>query len=166
MSDNTVSKDAIVVERIFNAPIELIWRMWTQPEHLKNWYGPQGFSIPVAQMDVRVGGKRLICMEAPDGSMKFWTAGEYTEIVPTTRLVYTEGMADEKGNILPFAEGMNDDDPTMTEITVLLEDINGRTKMVMTHAGVPAGEDGAAAGWEQAFSKMADYAETVLNKSN
>lgn len=164
MSDKTVLKDAIVIERVFDLPIDLVWRMWTQPEHFKNWYGPQGFNIPVAQMDVRIGGKRLFCMESPDGSMKFWLAGEYTEIMPTTRLVYTESMADEKGNILPAPDGAGEDYPLVTEIRVLLEDLNGRTKMVMTHAGVPGGDGGAAAGWEQAISKMADYAETVLNK--
>ena len=55
---------------------------------------PKGFTVPVAEMDVRVGGKRLICMEmkTPDGSMKMWTTGEYTEIVPNQRLVYTESQ--------------------------------------------------------------------------
>jgi uncharacterized protein YndB with AHSA1/START domain len=162
MSDGTVSRDAVVIERSFDAPVDLIWQMWTQPEHFKKWYGPKGFSVPVAEMDVRVGGKRLICMASPDGSMKMWTTGEYTEIVPNERLVYTESPADENGNVVsPSATGMPDGYPAMTEVTVLLEDLGGRTKMVMTHADVPA-DSGAGGGWEQAFDKMADHIKTIL----
>ena len=163
MSDSTMTKDAVVIERTFDAPVDLIWQMWAQPEHFQKWYGPQGFTVPVAEMDMRVGGKRLICMASPDGSMKMWTTGEYMEIVPNERLVYTESMADENGNVVsPSAMGMPDGYPVTTEVTVLLEDLGGRTKMVMTHAGVPA-DSGGAGGWEQAFDKLADHIETVLN---
>ena len=160
MTDSTLSKDAVVIERTFDAPIDLIWQMWTQPEHFKNWYGPQGFSVLVAEMDVRVGGKRLICMEmqTPDRIMKIWTTGEFTEIVPNTHLIYTESMADEKGNVV----SSGDEAPTTTEVTVQLESTDGRTKMLMIHAGVPA-DSGANGGWEQAFAKLADYIENVLN---
>ena len=165
MSNSANTKDAIVIERTFNASVDLIWQMWTNPEHFKNWYGPKGFSVPVAEMDVRVGGKHLICMASPDGSMKMWTTGEYTEVVPNVRLVYTDSPADENGNVIsPSAMGMPDGYPTTTEVTILFEDIGGRTKMVMTHAGVPA-DSGANAGWEQAFDKLADHIETVrINK--
>ncbi len=160
MSDSTSSKDAVVIERIFDAPVDLIWQMWTQPEHFKKWYGPEGFTVPVAEMDVRVGGKHLFCMASPDGSMKMWSTGEYTEIVSNERLVYTDSPADENGNVVsPSAVGMPDGYPATTEVTVLLEELDGRTKMTMTHAGVPAGAGG---GWEQAFVKMADHIETVL----
>ena len=163
MTNSTVSEDAVVIERTFDAAVDLIWQMWTNPEHFKNWYGPKGFSVPVADMDVRVGGKRLICMASPDGSMKMWTTGEYTEIVPNERLVYTESQADENGNVVsPSAMGMPDGYPATTEVTVLLEDLGGRTKMVMTHAGVPA-DSGAGGGWEQAFDKLADHIATALN---
>jgi len=157
MSNSTSTKDAVVIERTFEASANLVWQMWTDPEHFKQWYGPQGFSVPVAEIDLRVGGKRLICMASPDGSMKMWTAGEHIEIIPTERLVYTESPADENGNVLPpSAMGMPDGYPVTTEVTVLLEDLGGRTRMVMTHAGVPA-ESGAGGGWQQAFDKLADY---------
>ena len=168
MSNTTVSKDAVVIERIFDAPIDLIWQMWTQAEHFKKWYGPQGASVPVAEMDVRAGGKRLVCMEMqmPDRSMKMWFTGEYREVAPKKRLVYTDSMADENGNVVsPSAMGMPEGHPATTEVTVLFEDLGGRTKMIMTHAGIPA-DSGGAGGWEQAFAKMADYVETVRsNKS-
>lgn len=168
MTDNTISKDAVVIERTFDAPINLIWQMWTQPEHFQSWYGPRGFSVPVAQMDVRVGGKRLVCMEGqtPRGSMKMWTTGEYTEVSPVTRLVYTESMSDEQGNVMsPAAMGMGDDYPATTQVTVVLEDVGGRTKMVMTHAGVPGGDGGASGGWEQAFAKLDEHIAAVRSAS-
>ena len=78
-------------------------------------------------------------------------------------LVYTESPADENGNVVsPSAMGMPEGYPATTEVTMLLEDHGGRTKMVMTHAGMPAGS-GAGGGWEQAFDKLTDYIETVRN---
>ena len=163
MSDSTNTKDAVVIERTYEAPVELIWKMWTDPEHFKMWYGPKGFTVPEADMDMRVGGKRLICMASPDGSMKMWTTGEYTEVVPNERLVYTESPADENGNVVsPSAMGMPDGYPATTEVTVLLVDLGGRTKMVMTHSGVPA-DSGAGGGWEQAFDKLAEHIKTAIN---
>jgi uncharacterized protein YndB with AHSA1/START domain len=161
MTSSTDSKDAVVIERTFDAPVDLIWGMWTDPEHFKQWYGPKGFTVPVAEMEVRIGGKRLICMASPDGGMKMWTTGEYVEIVPNQRLVYTESPADENGNVVsPSAMGMPDGYPATTQVTVLLEDLGGRTKMVMTQTGMPA-DSGAGAGWEQAFDKMGEHIETV-----
>ena len=101
MTENQVSKDAVVIERSFDAPVELIWRMWTDPELFKEWYGPGGATIPVANMDVRVGGTRHICMEmnSPNGPMQMWFIGEYRAVVANERLVYTESMSDEHGNV-------------------------------------------------------------------
>lgn len=163
MSNKAASKDEIVIERIFNAPVELIWQLWTQPAHFKNWYGPQGASVPVAEMDVRVGGKRLICMQMqrPNGVMKMWSTGEYKEIVPNQRLVFSESMSDENGNVMSAADmGMPEGFPVTTEVIVVLEDLGGRTKMTMSHVGMSA-ESGAGGGWEQAFSKMEEYLKTV-----
>jgi uncharacterized protein YndB with AHSA1/START domain len=163
MSSATIAKeDSVVIERTFNAHVDFIWQMWTDPQHFKNWYGPKGFTVPVANMDLRIGGRRLICMASPDGSMKMWTVGEYKEIIPNERLVYTESPADENGNVIsPSAMGMPEGYPAITEVSVSLEDLGGRTKMVMKHAGVPA-PSGAGGGWEQAFDKLADYIESTL----
>jgi uncharacterized protein YndB with AHSA1/START domain len=135
--------------------------MWTEAEHFKQWYGPNGASIPTATMDVRVGGRRLVCMEmqTPNGTMQMWFTGEYREVVPAKRLVYTESMSDEKGNIVSAADmGMPPGHPDTTEVIVELEDVGGRTKMVMTHAGIPADSSGAT-GWGMAFDKLAAYVE-------
>jgi uncharacterized protein YndB with AHSA1/START domain len=168
MTDGTAPKNAIVIERVFDAPVEFVWKLWTHADHFQAWYGPDGFNVSVAEMDVRVGGKRLVCMEmqTPDGRMKMWTTGEYTEVVPHERLVYTESMADENGNVIsPSTMGMSADEyPETTKVTILLEDLDGRTRMVMTHAGVSA-SSGANEGWEQAFAKLAKHIETVRKEN-
>jgi len=161
MSENTMSKEGVVIERTLEAQVDMVWQMWTNPEHFKKWYGPKGFTIPVAEFELSIGGKRLVCMSSPDGSMKMWTTGEHLEISANQRLVYTESMADENGNVLPAsAMGMPEGYPTTTEVTVALEDLGGRTKMVMTHAGVPAESPGAS-GWNQAFDKLGEYIGTL-----
>jgi uncharacterized protein YndB with AHSA1/START domain len=157
MTDNSGSRDAVVMERTFDAPIDLIWQMWTDPEHFKEWYGPDGASLPVVRMDVRVGGRRLVRMDvqSPNGPMQMWFAGEYREVVENERLVYTESMSDENGNVRsPSDMGMPEGHPTMTEVNIDLQDVDGRTKMVLTHRGIPADSPGAA-GWTMALDKLA-----------
>ena len=159
MNERTASQSAVVIERTLDAPVALVWQMWTEPEHFKAWYGPKGASIPVAKMDVRVGGARLVCMEmeTPKGTMQMWFSGEYREIAVNERLVYTESMSDEHGNVIsPSEMGMPEGHPETTEVIVELEDLGGRTKMMMTHVGVPADSAGAD-GWAMAFDKMATH---------
>lgn len=161
MTDDNASQDAVVIERSFDAPIDLIWQMWTEPEHFKAWYGPNGSTVPVARMDMRVGGSRLVCMEmeTPAGPMQMWFTGEYREIVKDKRLVYTESMSDKDGNVLsPSDMGMPAGHPTTTQVIVELEDVAGRTKMLMTHTGIPEDSPGAA-GWMAALDKLAAYVE-------
>ncbi len=83
-----------------------------------------------------------------------WFVGEYRVVDPPTLLVYTESMSDSDGNpVSPEAMGMPDDHPEVTEVTVELADVDGRTRMVMTHAGVPADSPGAT-GWNMALDKL------------
>jgi len=162
MSEPTVSENAIVIERVFDASMELIWNMWTDPKHFQNWYGPTGFTLPVAEIDLQVGGKHLFCMQSPDGNMQMWSTGEYIEITPHTRLIYSESMCDSDGNILdPAQMGMPEDYPVTTQITIELSDDSGKTKMTMTHAGVPSNQGGATGGWNQAFAKLDEYITTL-----
>jgi uncharacterized protein YndB with AHSA1/START domain len=166
MTDNNSGGDAVVIERSFDAPVDLIWQMWTDPEHFKAWYGPGGATIPVAKMDVRVGGARLLCMEvnSPNGQMKMWFAGEYREVVENERIVYTDFMSDANGNaVSPSDMGMPEGHPMTTEVRVELEEVGGRTKMVMTHSGIPASSPGAA-GWTMAFDKLAAHVEAHADR--
>lgn len=152
----TPATQSVVIERTLDAPVDLVWRMWTEADHFAAWYGPMGATIPTAEMDVTPGGRRLICMEmsGPDGAMQMWFTGEYVEIEPPSRLVYTEAMADADGNVLaPEAMGMPAGAPMETRVIVELEAVGGRTRMVLTHEGVPADSPGAQ-GWKMAVDKL------------
>jgi uncharacterized protein YndB with AHSA1/START domain len=159
MADESGSPNTVVIERTFEASADLVWRMWTEPEHFAAWYGPAGATIPVVRMDLRVGGTRLICMEVAtaNGMIQMWFTGVYREVVENKRLVYTESMSDEKGNLLsPSAMGLPEGHPTTTEILIELDDLGGRTRMTMTHVGVPEDSPGAA-GWRTALEKLATH---------
>ncbi len=155
MTDEVAGSDAVMLERIFEAPRELIWMMWTDPDHFKAWYGPEGATIPVANLDVRVGGRRHICMEIarPDRAMRMWFAGEHREVVENELLIYTEAISDEQGTV-PSPSVPGPDGHQTTEVRVQLEEIGDRTRMVMTHFGVPPDSPGAV-GWTMAFEKLA-----------
>lgn len=161
MTDTGSTAEAVVIERTFDAPVSLIWQMWTVPEHFAAWYGPEGAAIPVAKMDVRVGGARLVCMEmpTPDGPVQMWFSGEYVEIVENERLVYTEFVSDEEGRPAEPSSTGAPEGHAVTEVRVELEDVDGHTRMVMTHAGVPAGSPGAT-GWTMALDKLAALIKT------
>lgn len=148
--------ESLVIERMVDAPVETVWQMWTEAEHFQAWYGPTGAAIPVANMDVTVGGSRLICMkmETPNGPMEMWFAGEFREVVANERLVYTDAMSDEDGNVKSAAEmGMPEDHPMTTEVIVELEAVDGQTRMTMTHVGVAPDSPGAG-GWGMAIDKL------------
>lgn len=153
MSDQ---QDWVRIEREFDAPLELVWQMWTDPELFKQWYGPNGMSVPTVEMDVTVGGTRKVClaMQSPERSMSMWFTGLFKEVNAPHRLVYTESMCDEAGNIIPpQSMGMPDGFPDITEVIVELNEVGGRTKMILVHIGVTEGTEGAG-GWNQAFDKL------------
>ena len=148
--------DWVKITRTFDAPIQAVWDMWAVPENFQKWYGPMGFSVPVAEMDVTVGGTRKINMEmvTPDRTMSMWFTGEYKEVSAPNRLVYTEAMCDPDGNVMSPADmGMPEGTPEMTEVIVELSEAGGKPTMVMTHVGVPAGTPGEG-GWNMAFDKL------------
>ena len=162
MTDDSGSQPAVVITRTLDAPAAVVWQMWTDPEHFEAWYGPDGATISVAKMELRAGGTRLVSMEmqTPNGPMQMWFSGEHREVVENERLVYSESMADEHGNVLSASEmGMPEGHPTTTEITVELEDLGDRTRMVVTHAGIPEDSPGAA-GWNMALDKLTAYVRT------
>ncbi|MDX8350132.1 SRPBCC domain-containing protein [Cognatiyoonia sp. IB215446] len=151
------------IEREFDAPIDMVWKMWTDPEMFRKWYGPNGMSVPTAEMDVTIGGTRKVSMlmQGADPARSMWFTGVYKEVNAPHRLVYTESMCDADGNIIsPQAMGMPDSFPDITEVIVELRDMGGRTQMTMVHVGVPEGSPGAG-GWTQAFDKLADLAASV-----
>jgi len=148
----------LVINRTFTAPRDRVWQAWTEPEHLKRWCGPKGFTAPVCTIDLRVGGRYLNCMRSSDGQ-DFWSTGVYREIVAPSRLVCSDSFADEQGNVVPATHyGAGPDFPLELQITVTLEEDAGTTRMTLRHAGLPPGEmrESCAQGWNESFDKLAE----------
>ena len=144
----------IVVSRSFDAPLKLLWKAWTEPEHLMKWYGPKGFTTPRCEMDLKVGGRHLWSMKSPDGMQMYFT-GTYKEIVPMDRIVYTDSLSDAEGNVMsPSAMGMPEGSPESMDVTVTFAHKDGKTTVTVSHVGHGEG-DQAGLGWEQAFDKLA-----------
>ncbi len=151
----------LVITRVFDAPRELVWRAWTEPERVMQWWGPTGFTSPVSKIDLRVGGENLNCMRSPDGK-DLWSKGIYREIIPPERLVITDSFADEEGNTVSASYyGMDPGWPLEMLVTLTLEEEDGKTKMILRHSG--EGDindkdiDDMRQGWSQSFDKLADY---------
>lgn len=155
----SAAKNELIITRVIDAPRELVWRAWTDLEHLTRWWGPKNFTSPSGTIDLRVGGKYLFCMRSPEGK-DFWSTGIYKEIVPLERIVCTDSFADEKGNVVPASHyGLPGDDwPVELLVTVTFEDAGKKTRMTLRHVGIPAGEMGkmAGQGWNESFDKLAD----------
>jgi uncharacterized protein YndB with AHSA1/START domain len=96
-------------------------------------------------------------MRSPEGQ-DYWSTGVYKEIVPLQRIVATDSFADEKGNVVPSSHYGMEEMPLEMLVTVTFEDLAGKTRMTLRHAGIPAGDhgEGANEGWSQSFDKLAD----------
>lgn len=148
----TVEGGGVTVERVFNAPQALVWQAWTECEHFKRWYGPQGIDCHTCEINLEVGGTHLFGLRMPDGN-DYFTTGTYQEIVPVERLVSTDTMSDAAGNLV----GMGGGAPMETLVTVTLQDLgDNKTKLTLTQTGWPqdAMAEGAGGGWSQAFDKL------------
>jgi uncharacterized protein YndB with AHSA1/START domain len=158
MAEKRNNSEDLFITRIFDAPREVVWKAWTDPEHMKRWWGPKSFTAPFIKTDFRVGGKYLYCMRSPEGK-DYWSTGVYREIDPLKRIVVTDSFADKEGNIVPASEyGMEGDWPLELLVTVTFEDHDGKTKFTLRHAGIPGGEmlKMTNDGWNESLDKLAD----------
>lgn len=152
--------EQLVIERVFDAPRELVWQAWTVPEHFVQWWGPQEFTTPYCTIDLRVGGVMRFCMRSAQYG-DFWCGGRFLEVDPPSRLVYADYFTDEQGNLVPATHyGMSAEFPDETRTEVTFEDLGGgKTKMTLRQA-LPAKlaeREGAYDGWGQSFDKLAAY---------
>jgi uncharacterized protein YndB with AHSA1/START domain len=147
----------ITVVRVFEAPLELVWKAWTEPEHFERWWGPKMFTAPVIKIDLRVGGKYLYCMRSADGR-DYWSSGVYREIIPLRKLVMTDNFADGRGNVVPASNyGLPGDWPAECLVTVTFEEVGGKTKLTMRHVGLPAEvSELTCVGWNESFDKLTE----------
>jgi uncharacterized protein YndB with AHSA1/START domain len=148
----------VVATRTFDVPVEQVWRAWTEPERVKRWWGPDGFTAPVAEMDVREGGTSLVCMRSPDGHDLYntWT---YHRVAPSERLEFDMGFADEYGNAAHPADlGLPPDIPPAVHHVVTFEPVGpARTELTVTESGYtsPQTVEISKLGLEQCLDKMA-----------
>jgi uncharacterized protein YndB with AHSA1/START domain len=155
----TQTKHELVIERVLDAPRERVWKAWTEPEEIKQWWGPKDFTAPSIESDFREGGKYLWAMKSPDGQT-YWNTGTFEEIVPPERLVVTDSFADEQGNVVPPSHyGMPGDHPSEGRIAVTFEDEDGGTKLTIRYYGIVPGDvrEQAEVGWNETLDKLAAH---------
>lgn len=147
----------LVINRVFDAPRERVWKAWTEPERFMRWWGPRGFTSPACEIDLRVGGKYLACMRSPEGQ-EVWSTGVYRELVPRAKIVYADSFSDAKGNAVPASHyGIPGEWPSELLVTVTFEDVGGKTKMTLRHDGIPPEMMGdCETGWSESFDKLAE----------
>ena len=145
----------MVIERVFEAPRELVWKMWTDPEHVAKWWGPRGMNTRVDELDLRVGGNWRYALLMPDGS-EMPQRGTFREIVAPERLVMSAAF-DHGG-----------ESPHEMVITYEFEDLGDKTKMTMTITLASAEERreheamGVAEGWNSNFDSLVDYLPALV----
>jgi uncharacterized protein YndB with AHSA1/START domain len=139
----------LVITRIFDAPRELVWKLWTDPAHARHWMGPRGFTATDFEQDPRPGGAWRLCLRADDGGRELWQGGVLREIVEPERLVYTFAWDGEDGR-----RGHE------TLVTITFAEHQGKTKMTFRQAVFEsAGQrDGHQGGWNSSFDRLAGYA--------
>lgn len=133
----------LTLTRIFAAPRSLVFAAWTQAKQMQQWSAPTGFTIPVCQGDLRVGGPWRACMVSPQGE-KLWLGGVYREIVRDRKLVFTHAW-DGEGN--------------ETLVTVRFSDHPRGTKLSFEQTGFGSADsrDGHRGGWSECFVRLKDY---------
>lgn len=134
--------EELVIKRVFNAPRDVVWTAWT--EKMDQWSAPKGFTIPVAEGDLRPGGAWRSCMVTPDGK-ELWLGGVYREIVPPERLVFTHAWDDPNGK--PGPE---------TVVTVVLTEAGAKTEMNFSQSGFTSADDrkNHGEGWGECFQRL------------
>jgi uncharacterized protein YndB with AHSA1/START domain len=136
--------EVVQITRLIDAPREEVFQAWTDPAHLRQWWGPGEFTCPAADMDLRVGGGYRLVMQAGAGD-PFVLGGVFREVEPPTRLVYTWRW--ETG---PAADGSE------SLVTVEFHDRGPQTELVLTHSEFPESHGPApyAMGWEGGLVKL------------
>src|SRR6266851_226245 len=143
--------NTLVIERIFDAPRELVFKAWNEPQHLVRWLGPQGFTGTIIKMDARPGGGYRFHMRSAEG-IEYWQQGVYREVVAPARFVSTCAWADAYGN------------PTGPEtlMTVTFEEHDGKTKLTFQQVfESAAARDAHRSGTASALDRLAEYLATI-----
>jgi uncharacterized protein YndB with AHSA1/START domain len=144
-----VTDRILTITRTFNAPRELVFNSWIEREHIKRWWGPEGFEMTSCEMDVRPGGQWRYCIRSPEGR-DYWRSGEYREVVPPERLVFTHVTDD------PFGEIGH-----TTLVEIILTEVGSRTLMFFRQGEFDtiASCESHRGGWGSCFDRFESYLE-------
>lgn len=146
----------LVLTRIINAPREKVFRAWTEPELLKQWFTPRPWTTPVVETDVRPGGSSLVVMRGPDGT-EHPNRGVYLEVVKHERLVFTDA----------YTKAWEPSEKPFMTVILTFEDAGGKTKYTarVRHWSVADREThekmGFHPGWDQATDQLAALVATM-----
>jgi uncharacterized protein YndB with AHSA1/START domain len=163
VNDSVAPVRPFVISREFNAPRELVWKAWTEPEHMKQWWGPKGAVVGYIKMDLRVGGTHHYCMRFAE--QEIWGLQYYREIIERERMVFVNSFSDEHGGTTRHP--MSPAWPLELLTTVTFKEHNGRTTVTIewipinaTAAEIQTFDEGRASmnqGWGGTLDQLADY---------
>jgi len=154
-------KRNVVVTRVFDTPVEQVWKAWSDPGHVMQWWGPTGFTSPLAKMDFREGRTSLVCMRAPQefGGQDMYNTWTYRKIDPNKLIEFIHNFSDKDGKKLdPAALGIPPGVPSDVRHVITFKAAgSGKTEMTVTEYGYTSDQahDISKAGLEQCLDKMA-----------
>jgi uncharacterized protein YndB with AHSA1/START domain len=162
--ESPVGQHPFTISRAFNVSRDRLWKAWTEREQLMQWFGPKGFTMPVAKMDLRPGGTFLYCLQSADGH-RMWGRFSYREIIPPEKIVLVNSFSDEKGGITRHP--MSATWPLEMLSTFTLTEQKGKTTATVEWVPINATDeerktfdtshDGMKAGWSGTFDQLAAY---------
>src|SRR5882762_5977570 len=138
----------LVIKRTYDAPLDLVWKVWSDPEHAKHWWGPKGFTTPVVELDARPGGKWRSLMIAPDGT-EHWQRGVYREVVPKKKVSFT------------FIWDKEPDHEMLVTFTFAAR--GNKTEITFRQTGFSSNDerDGHQGGWNESFDRLVEYLKKI-----
>jgi uncharacterized protein YndB with AHSA1/START domain len=161
---DTATKSQFIISRTFNAPLDRVWKAWTEPEQMAEWWGPKGFSADVKTLDLKPGGLFHYRMESPQGQ-EMWGRMLFREIVPKEKLVFINSFSDPEGGLTrhPLAPEW----PLLMHTTISFTEADGKTTVTVEWEPYEAsaaecetfdkGRDSMQAGWTGTFEKLEDH---------
>lgn len=168
LAKESAGKNTFVINRTFEAPIDLVFEMWTRPEHVSKWLSPTGTEMQYIEADIRPGGSAFYTMSGPNYP-KLYGKAQYIEIDAPRRVVYTQWFCDEQGNmsrhpmaptwpekmltVIDFVE----ESPNCTRLTVTWEPFGQATQAEI--AMFISARAGMTGGWTGSFDKLEAYLE-------
>lgn len=137
----------LVISRVFDAPRELVFELWTDPRHAKTWWGPRDYPATHMEMDIRPGGAWRNCLRSSETGKELWQRGVFREVVKPERLVFTFAWEEEGERGLE------------TLVTVTFTEQDGKTRMTFRQAPFQSIQerDGHHGGWTSTFDRLDEH---------